>query len=397
MVSFAVGRPADRSMPSPTGGHGPERSSQARAITLPGADDSALTMGRRIGVLVVLAALLGAILLAANGSGSGQRGGVAALATATPVPAPSTLGAVASNVPIMPLPVGVPEMLTPKATLVSKRLVDLRVVVPDPGVAWDGLQLLVLRGGRAIATQSIGPGDLTKRGRVTIKRVPLKRGTNSLSVALGNPGGQGPASAAVSIRLDDQPPRLKILSPRMGATLNQPTVIVRGRTGPGLPVVVRNVTTGQRIQTNADASGAFHAEVELQRGRDTIAFAVRDPAGNLATKRFAIVRGNGDDEATLHLSRGTIRHASLPATLDATVTVLGADGSPIGGVPVEFVVAPSGPPAMVREFTTNKDGRAVWSGIRIPRDAEAGDGLVSVRVTLPDGRVLTDTAHLKIS
>lgn len=397
MVSFVPARPSDRHVP----GTGPirtqERSTHARALAP--ADDASLTLGRRIGVLVVLAALGAAIILAATGGGGSDRtSGVAALPTSSAVATSAAVSdPAATYLPVVGAPDGRPTLVTPKATLVNKRRIALRVRVPDPGVPWDGLELRVLRGGRQVLAQAIGPDDLDAKGRVTLRSVPLKRGSNRLAVVLANATGVGPASDTLAIKLDDQPPRLKVTAPRDGTTLNVDDVTVKGRTVPGIRAIVRNVTTDQKEKVTADGTGRFQADLGLKRGRNTIKVAVSDQAGNERVIQVVIVRGNGRAEARLRLSRGSIKRSALPRTLDATVTVLDADGRPIKGARVEFTFGPPGLPARVDQATTSKLGVATWSGMRVIEGAVVGDGLVSVRVTLPDGRVLKDTAKFMIT
>jgi hypothetical protein len=394
MVSFTPTRPTDRPAPG-TQGLRRDRSSQARAIPVAGTDDASLTLGRRLGVLVVLAALAGAIVLAA--SGRSDRGGGLGVIAPTPTPAATTV-VPATSVPLtgpvdpsVARPSGVPRIVEPERTVVSTATIDLRVVVPDPGVPWDELELRVFRGTRQVRIRSVRPDDLSGRDRVTIRGIPLKRGANKLTVAFANPGGAGPASAPLTVRLDDQPPRLKLLSPHSGEIINHPTVTVRGRTGGHLEVTGRNAKADARVRATADGDGSFQMVLPIKRGRNTLTFLVRDAVGNQRPARVTVVRGNGKDTARITLSRASIRRSALPSTIDATVTVLDADGRPVRNAPVVFSFAVPGPPNVLRELTTSKRGRATWSGIRIAKEAVAGEATVAVRVTLPDGRVLTDT------
>lgn len=373
-----------------------ERQSHARALPAP--DDASLTLGRRIGVLVVLVALGAAILLAASG-GDGDRtpgivsAGASAAAAATPTPAtdPAT-----TTAPVVGAPTGSASFVAPEPTLVNTRRVDLRVRVPDPGVAWDGLELRVMRGGTQVLAKAITPADVNSKGRVTLKGIPLKRGANKLTVVLANAAGAGPASDTLAIRLDDRPPRLKVTEPRDGSTVNADSVTVRGRTVAGARVIVRNVTTDRKLEAFADGQGRFEADLPLRRGRDTIKVAVSDQAGNQNVQQLVIVRGNGKPEGSLSLSRTVYKRAKLPRNLDMRVTVRDAEGRPVKGATVVFTVAPPGSQAQVRETTTNKDGVASWSGFRIVKDAAVGPGLVTIRATLPDGRQLTSTKRFRV-
>ncbi|MEZ4596343.1 MAG: Ig-like domain-containing protein [Chloroflexota bacterium] len=377
----------------------PERQSHARA--LPAQDDASLTLGRRIGVLVVLIALGGAVLLAANGGGEQGRGVVAtptaAVAAATAAtPATPVTGPAGPNVAIVGAPTGRASFVAPDATLVNTRRVSLKVRVPDPGVPWDGMELRVLRGGTQVLARAVAPGDLSTKGRVTLKGIPLRRGTNRLTVVLANAAGTGPASDTLTLKLDDRPPRLKVTEPRDASTVNADTVTVRGRTVAGARVIVRNVTTDQKVEAYADGDGSFQAGLRLKRGRDTIKVAVADAAGNQSVRQLVIVRGNGRPDATLWLSRKAFRRSTLPKDLDIRATVRDAEGRPVKGAEVTFAVAPPGPPTQVREATTGRDGVAEWSGFRIVKDVVGGQGLVTIRVTLPDGREITSTKAFEV-
>jgi hypothetical protein len=166
---------------------------------------------------------------------------------------------------------------------------------------------------------------------------------------------------------------------------------------PGIRAIVRNMNTNQKVVAFADGAGRFDAKLDLKRGRNTIKVAVSDAAGNENLQQIVIVRGNGKVEARLTLSRQRIKRSSLPRAIDATVTVLDAEGRPIKGARVDFAFGPPGSqPPRVKEKTTGKLGVATWSGIRVTEDAIVGDGVVTVLVTLPDGKTLRDVAKFKV-
>lgn len=383
-------------MARPERGRSSDRSSQARALPTPGVDDAALTLGRRIGVLVVLAALGGAILLAAGGAGGGgdQGVGIVPVVTATPVVVTNTPGPRATPPPEPP--VAAPVLTTPKRTLLTSRSTNLRVQVPEDEVPWDGLEIRAYRGTRQLASQPIARRDLNARGRVVLRDVPLRRGENHLTVVLANPGGEGPRSNAVDLTVDDQPPRFERLVPRAGTTLNAPTVTVRGTTEAGLPVLVRNMTTDARQELTAGASGAFRTDVRLARGANTLSISTRDAAGNQREERRVVVRGDGRASVTIKLSRKAVQQRRLPRTITARATVLDADGNPVPDARVVFIAAPNGMQAFTHEMRTNAQGVASWSGLRVTDQAFPGKGLVTVDVTLPSGATLTATAQLEV-
>ncbi len=380
-------RRSDRPMVSQDAGRGND--GRRRGPDGPGAleptDDGNLSLGRRIGVLVVLAALGGAIVLAAGGVGGNRP--VTPLASASPTASPRI---VRTPRPLPSPPTVAPEILVPDQTLITTRTIDLRLDVPDPGTSMAGMEVRVYRNSNELRSARVD--DI---GRVKVKDIPLRRGSNKLTATIANPGGEGPRSVAVTITVDDQAPVIKVRSPRSGTTLNESKVTLEGRTEDGLTVNARNVTTDSRASAVASASGDFQVQLGLAPGRNTITLSGRDVAGNKGITTTFVVRGDGKTSVILKLSREVVRLKNLPRTVDATVTVLDAAGRPLRGAAVMFTISPSGQLTSTFPTISGKDGTATWSGIRLSRaGATAGDGLVSVRVVAPDGSAARDSVHL---
>ena len=207
-------RRSDRPMVSQDAGRGSDgrRRRPGGLGMLEPADDGNLSLGRRIGVLVVLAALGGAIVLAAGGVGGNHpvtpgrrprrpRRRRASTGTSGPLPSPPTAAPVIS----------VPD----DTLLATSRTVTLRVTVPEPGTTMSGLVVHVYRNSKLLTTQKV-----TKVGRMKVPGVPLRRGTNKLTATIANAGGEGPRSAIVTITLDDRAPKVTIKSPRTNTVLN---------------------------------------------------------------------------------------------------------------------------------------------------------------------------------
>jgi hypothetical protein len=349
-------------------------------------DDGNLSLGRRIGVLVVLAALAGAIILAAGGVGGNNAVVPVASPTASPVSASRTAA------PLVAAPTAAPEIEALGEDLINSRTIDLRVSVPEPGTTMAGLELRIYRNTRLLASR-----EVTKVGRVRVKNVPLRRGANKLSATLANAGGEGPRSSNMTVNVDDQPPRVTVRTPRSGITINDDSVTVQGKTEDGLMVVGRNTTSDRRTTTVAGASGAFALPIRLDKGRNTITVQTRDAAGNRGATNLVIYRGNGRPTVSLELSRKKIRLEALPLSLNTTATVRDANGLPIEGARVTFTIAPPGLPTDVNEVTTGRDGEATWSRFRLLRKgATRGPVVVTARVVIPGGRPASRTAELEI-
>ncbi|MCY7417437.1 MAG: hypothetical protein LH650_02895 [Chloroflexi bacterium] len=380
-------RRSDRPMVSQDAGRGNDgrRRGPVGPGTLEPTDDGNLSLGRRMGVLVVLAALGGAIVLAAGGVGGSDP--VTPLASATPT---ATTRIVRTPRPLPSPPTVAPEILVPDQTLITTRTIDLRLDVPDPGTSMAGMEVRVYRNSNELQSARVD-----EVGRVKVRGIPLRRGSNKLTAAIANPGGEGPRSVAVTITVDDQAPVIKVRSPRSGTTLNELQVTLEGRTEDGLTVNARNVTRDSRASAVASASGDFQVQLGLTPGRNTIILSGRDVAGNKGTTTMVVVRGDGKTSVVLKLSRAVVRLKNLPRTVDATVMVLDAGGRPLEGAAVMFTISPSGQLTSTFPTTSGKDGTATWSGIRLSRaGATVGDGLVSVRVVAPDGSATRDSVQL---
>ncbi len=383
-------RRSDRPMASHEAGRANDGRRRTRGGfgTLEPADDGNLSLGRKIGVLVVVAALGGAIILAAGGVGTSH--------PIAPLVSPKATAGVAiagTPHPMASPPIGVPTITPPKETLITTRAVDLRLTVPDPGTTMDGLEVRIYRNTKLLTAQPV-----LDTGRIKVKGVPLRRGSNHLTAALGNDGGDGPRSAGISITVDDQPPRIKFLTPRNLATLNQDRVTITGRTDAGLRVTGKDSTSGSTATTTADASGGFAFSLRLAPGRNSISARARDAAGNPGAQKLVIVRGDGRPSVQLRLSKKTLPLTSLPRTIDVRATVLDAKGRPVPGAEVAFSISSPGQLTETNVATTKADGIAVWSGIRLARKGTTrGDGIVTARAILPRGGAAPDkVVHFQI-
>ena len=364
-----------------TGG-GIGRSGGADGTGGPTNAEESIPLGRRIGVIAVIVALGGAIVLAAGIGGGGGGGGTTHPSTQPSSPPASITmpsGSLATALPSPP--VVVPAIAAPDAAIIATRTWTASVTVPDPGVPLRSLDLVVYRNGRAVLTQR-----LRNNPQVNVKNIPLKRGLNKISVALANAGGEGPHSAAVAITVDDQAPTIMIKSPHDGDVLNATSVTVRGTTDdPGSPVVVRNVQLGQSIKVTAANDGTFQADVDLEIGPDTVTVSSVDALGNKSLTTLDLNRGDGSAHATLTVTPEAVRLKDLPAKLDIRVVVDDGNGRPVDGAMVTFNVSQPGETTATYD-TTTKDGVAEMTNVPLASDgAVAGDGFVGALVTLADG------------
>ena len=346
-----------------------------------GADDEeGIPLIRRVGVIAVIVALGGAIVLAANiGGGAGQPAVSPTdrpQANASPVPSLAT--------PLPSPPTVAPTIATPDVALIADRVWTASVTIPDAGVPLRTLDLVVYRNGKAVLTQHLKSG-----AQVSVKNIPLKTGVNRISASLSNAGGEGPRSDTVSITVDDQAPSISVKSPHQGDVINAETVIVRGVTDDaGSPVNVRNVQTDQLVKVTPDSDGSFQASIALALGADTVTVTSVDALGKRTSTSLALTRGEGSAHATLKVIPATVLIKDLPTKLDLRVSVDDGDGRPVNGAPVTFSVSQPGVTTATYDATT-KDGVAELPGVPLPRDgAVAGDGFVTAYVTLSDGTIV---------
>jgi hypothetical protein len=87
------------------------------------------------------------------------------------------------------------------------------------------------------------------------------------------------ASEAIQIEIDNQPPRLVVVSPEGDLLTRDPSLVVRGETEDGASVSIN----GEEVET---LHGLFIAEVGLQEGPNTITVVSMDRLSNVATVRF---------------------------------------------------------------------------------------------------------------
>ena len=271
-------RRSDRPMASLDAGRSPDggRRGPRGFGALESSDDGNLSLGRRIGVLVVLAALGGAIILAAGGVG----GGNSAVAPLVPTSAPTGVAARTPR-PLASPPTVAPQISALDDDLVNSGTIDLRVSVPEPGTTLSGLELRIYRNTRLLTSR-----EVSKVGRVKVKDVPLRRGANKLTAALANEGGEGPRSEVMTVSLDDQAPKIKVRTPQSGITLNDDSVTLQGKTEDGLTVIGRNSTSDTKATDVASEAGAFTISWDSTRDATSSACAPAMPRATRASRTW---------------------------------------------------------------------------------------------------------------
>jgi hypothetical protein len=280
---------------------------------------------------------------------------------------------------VVPLP-DAPVFAMPKTTATAEDTIDLSGSVPASVAGRSGYTVIVSGGLRGedpedLVTVPVGPTTV-----FGVEKVPLKAGVNVLTARIQGPAGDSPESPQILVVVDRKPPSVKITAPEDGQTVNGSAVKVTGKTQGSSNILVRNETTGQRTSGLAETDGTFELQVGLTAGKNQISLQSTDPAGNVTTKTFTVVGGEGKLKASLAASARKIKLSSLPSKMTFTAIVLDPDGKRLPGASVTFSVSVPGIPTLTKDTTTNADGKAVFS-VTIPQGATAGPALATALVT----------------
>jgi Bacterial Ig domain len=333
---------------------------------------------RRVGIVAVLVVLGGTVVLAGGFANNGKP----APSGSPSQPASSGLLPSGSPIAIGPTPRKAPVLSTPASATTSKRTWTARVTLPATGIARKDLQVRIYRNDQAVLDVPVRKG-----ASMPVRNIPLKSGANAISAVFVAPGGEGPRSNVVTLTLDDVVPRINLIEPQDHGIVNAPTVTITGRTEGGAKVVATNLTQPYTGTATADADGQFSVDMALDPGGNDLTLTATDVAGNTGRLDVTLTRGTGGLDGTLTLSRTIFRTRQLPATFDVTFLVIDAQGVAVDGAPVTFSLSPPGAPTSTYAATTEA-GLASWIGVTLSEGTQAGDGLVTARVTLPGGSTI---------
>jgi hypothetical protein len=339
-------------------------------------------------LLVAVIALAGALALALTGGlggavaelGHSLGGLISGIAGQSPSPGSSAIV----------LPEGAPRLDVPVNPWTNVAAWDVRGLLPSGAAGSSTLHLRIFVGEAQMAQVPV-----PATADFLVPAVPLKPGWNEISAAIVDATGEGPRSAAIRVNFDDQPPVLKITTPKDNSKATADQVTVSGTTQAASTIAVRNQLTGGSANTLAAASGSFKVGIDVGNGSNPLSITATDPAGNEASQVVTVNRGLGELTAKLSLSDVRIPQSSLPKTLVITLNLTDVGGAPVEGANVDFSVSPPGQPTSTFTAVTVQ-GVATWS-VSIPKPGTTKDsGLVTVRVVLLDGRVVTTSAGFSI-
>ncbi|MFI5255223.1 MAG: Ig-like domain-containing protein, partial [Candidatus Limnocylindrales bacterium] len=301
------------------------------------------------GAVVILA---GAIALAVTGGlssavaefGHSLGGLVGGIVGGSPTPVSSTIIS----------PEGAPRLDEPVDPWTNVALWDVKGLLPSGAAGSPTLLLVVYVGDTKVEQIPVPP-----TADFLVPAVPLQPGWNAISVAILDVSGEGPRSAAINVNFDDQPPALKITSPKDGSKASSAKINVVGVTQAGSTVAIRNALNGAAANTQAADDGSFKVAIDVASGSNALTVTATDPAGNQTDVVVTVKRGGGSLTAKLALSTVRINQTSLPTTITITLTVTDVGGGAVSNARVDFIITPPGQPASTFQ-TVTVSGTATW-------------------------------------
>ncbi|HTC86569.1 MAG TPA: Ig-like domain-containing protein [Candidatus Acidoferrum sp.] len=311
---------------------------------------------------VILYGATGQIAKFVSGLGS-FFGSIVTNVTTTPSASPS-LGAIA----------GAPTLDTPSAAYTNESTVDISGTVPLTVIGQADYTITLyqqLPGQQPSPIQIRVPIPAT--ATFTIPGVKLIKGSNSFTATIVGPGGEGPQSSPITYVLDTAKPKLTITSPKDSSKVNGSTVDVKGKTQAGSSILAQNTNNHTSSTATADNSGSFTVTVAITPGTNTISVTATDPATNVATVSFSVVRGSGKLTVSLTSNLYTFS-AKKGASLTFTATLTDPDGNRIANQDVTFTIALAGVAADVQIKTTDAHGTAIAQTQIGPHAADLGAG-----------------------
>lgn len=346
-----------------------------------------ISPARWAGVALVIAALLGAIVLAVvSPSVPATVGGSAAVPLdASPTPA-------ASGPLEGPLPAGIPEITSPVDGLVIDEWdIEVSVKVPAEKIPRKDLTLVVLRGEDVIGEKPKPRLD----NKVVVPGVRLVDGLNEITASLRGPGGLGPSSEPISITVDQDAPILKLTSPENKFRTFDDKVRVTGTSEPGAEIKISNKAAGfESAPLVVGPSGDFDQDVPLRTGRNQIEAVSEDAAGQRQSAKVVVVAKDGKPVIELK-APAKVDGGSLPKSINVSAVVTDVDGERMPDAEVTFNITSVGGTADTSEETTDDKGRATWKTdvVRGSRNPV----YVSVSVTSPTGQTRSQKLEIKVN
>jgi hypothetical protein len=335
----------------------------------------ALPLPTRLLLVLSVLALGGAVFLTASGGigpvistlGAGFSGAFGRI-TATPIPRASVI--VATNSPII---------TAPASPYSRDKTIDLEVTVPADVVDTPNAKVriyLALEGLSSVPLQ-----DVAIASAITLQvPVELTKGRNNLSATIIRDGVESESSPIVTVILDQDPPKVTVKSPKVGSTVNDPDLTLKGTTEAGTTLVARNTANGSSTSYTVTTDGTFTIVLPLEPGTNAIHIDATDLAGNASALDLSYVAGSGKMSANLTSSLYRISVSHHPGSLQLSVVVTDPTGVPLAGATAFFTIQIPGLGPISGQSVTGSDGRATFT-TPLVGTMGTGNGQATVLIT----------------
>jgi len=332
--------------------------------------DSEISRARWAGVALVIAAIIGAIILAvvspSDPTTETQPGGATAEATPT------------ATVLDTRVPSAQPRITNPLGGTTREIVIPVTVDVPEEELPRRLVRLLILRGDAELGSEKIPKGG----GKVVVQDVRLVSGPNELVATLDGPGGHGPLSEPVVVTLDRDAPPLAITSPKNKSETYDDTVLVTGTSEVGAKIELKNEANGFTQPLVVGESGEFAITMRLKRGGNRIVATSVDTAGMDREEWVRIKLLDGRPAVKVD-APDRVRKSSLPRRIKVAVDVTDAGGKKMEGADVFYSLGGPGRNTITESDVTNANGKSTWNPM-IERSTSPADAVeLSVTVTSP--------------
>jgi hypothetical protein len=323
-----------------------KRSSSSRSFKK--SPEPEVSPARWAGVALVIAAIVGAIVLAMI-SPSNSDSEPAVLAQVEE-PSPS---AGATNLELR-IPVVKPVITIPLNDELTPEIeIPVTVDIPEDEPLRKGLlTLYIYHGDKIDESPKPKPGTT-----VTVEGVRLTPGENVLTAVLGGPDGPGPVSDPVTIKLDEDAPKLEIISPKNKHETWDERVVVEFTSEVEAKVHMLNEANGFDQDEVMGASGEASIIVRLRRGNNRIEATSVDRAGLQQTDVVRVIRLDGRPTVKLKAPKSV----KVGDTPNFAVTVTDSKDKPMKDAEVHFSLGGANRTVLTEIGITNANGRAAWS------------------------------------
>ena len=337
-------------------------------------DEPEVSRARWAGVALVIAAIVGAVVLAVvspSDPGTTQQPGAIAV-DPSPSPSPTVLDT--------SVPVAQPSITSPNSGVTRELYVAVTADLPEETeVRKRNLKLYVMRG-----EEIVGELPKPKTGEsVVVEGVSLVPGPNELTAVLKGPGGLGPASDPITVTVDRNIIELVITSPENKHKTYDDTVRVEGTSEVESLVTIHNEANGVEVPITVGSNGEFAATIRLKRTVNRISATATDDAGLPNKATIKVTRLDGRPTVKVTVAPDTLRESGLPTKIKITVQVRDADGEPMAEADVAYSLGGTGRTTATEVGTTNANGRATWNPVVSASSSLSEEVQVGVTVASP--------------